>query len=334
MAQQPGFGAPQFMQPMMTGAPQMQSPFSDPRPQQFAPLQTQPTGFNAVPQFPQQTGVNSFLPAPLEPQRTSMPPLQQPQQTGFGGVGQSFSPNPSLNSTNSLPPPVTPLQPQKTGPAPPVRFGVSDKIAPQPTGRRANLSQASEYPPSVCPNSNFHRTSAFVPDSNYSSQLHKTPLASKLMTGAGLALGVCVETLHALFGKPGRFLDSAEIGRSDILAVRAIQTRSFTVAVHPTITSFLSVVASTDGLRRHHDKTCHQSESWVWLPVMWWQSVLEKESVGQLFVQNSALQRCTSAFDLGREAGTGNEGRDRDEESGRRCYYWTEAEGLIRSGWL
>jgi hypothetical protein len=42
---------------------------------------------------------------------------------------------------------AAPLVPQKTGPAPPVRFGVQPGVkplAPQPTGR-ANLSKASEY---------------------------------------------------------------------------------------------------------------------------------------------------------------------------------------------
>ena len=142
MPQQPGLGTSQYMQPMMTGALQMQSPFGDPRPQQFSPIQNQPTGFNAGPQFGQQGGVNSYLPAPLEPQRTSMAPLQQPQQTGFGSVGQGFTPN--LSNANSLQAPAAPLQPQQTGPAPPVRFGVTEKIAPQPTGRRANLAQASK----------------------------------------------------------------------------------------------------------------------------------------------------------------------------------------------
>jgi len=43
-----------------------------------------------------------------------------------------------------------PLQPQPTGPAPPVRFGVqpeANKLAPQPTGRRANLSAATPQNP-------------------------------------------------------------------------------------------------------------------------------------------------------------------------------------------
>lgn len=144
---QPGFGHGQFMQPQMTGIQQTASPFSDPRPQQFSPIQNQPTGFpggfQPPQQFPQQTGVNSFLPPALEPQRTGMPPMQ-PQPTGFGGFGQAF--NPGMNNTTAQPQqqPPAPLLPQKTGPAPPVRFGVTDKIVPQPTGRRANLAQASK----------------------------------------------------------------------------------------------------------------------------------------------------------------------------------------------
>ncbi|KAI1214026.1 uncharacterized protein F4807DRAFT_406395 [Annulohypoxylon truncatum] len=142
---QPGFGTGQFMQPQMTGVPQTQSPFSDPRPQQFSPIQNQPTGFPggfqpAQPYPQQQGGVNSFLPPALEPQRTGMPPMQ-PQPTGFGGFGQGF--NTGMNNTAAQQPPAAPLQPQKTGPAPPVRFGVADKIVPQPTGRRANLAQAT-----------------------------------------------------------------------------------------------------------------------------------------------------------------------------------------------
>lgn len=145
IAQQPGFGNPQFMQPMMTGAPQMQSPFSDPRPQQFSPMQSQPTGFpaggfNPGQQFPQQTGVNSFLPTALEPQRASIP---------------------SPFNLNPQPPTMAPLQPQKTGPPPPVRFGVTEKIAPQPTGRRANLAHASEHLPNYT--SRFQTNSSHSP---------------------------------------------------------------------------------------------------------------------------------------------------------------------------
>lgn len=142
---QAGFGAGQFMQPQMTGVPQTQSPFSDPRPQQFSPIQNQPTGypggFQPTQQYPQQPGgVNSFLPPALEPQRTGMPPMQ-PQPTGFGGFGQGF--NAGMNNATVQQPSPAPLQPQKTGPAPPVRFGVADKIVPQPTGRRANLAHAT-----------------------------------------------------------------------------------------------------------------------------------------------------------------------------------------------
>ncbi|KAI0478670.1 hypothetical protein GGR56DRAFT_664768 [Xylariaceae sp. FL0804] len=145
--QQQGYG---FMQPQITGAPHMQGPFADPRTQQFSPIQSQPTGFpggfQPPQQFPQQTGVNSFLPAALEPQRTGVPPHpMQPQPTGFGGFGQSA--NPGLNSATPPPAPA-PLQPQQTGPAPSVRFGVpANKIVPQPTGRRANLSQATPQNP-------------------------------------------------------------------------------------------------------------------------------------------------------------------------------------------
>lgn len=117
----------QFMQPMYTGITV--------GPGQFAPMQPQATGFAASmsqPQFGQQGPVNSFLPPALEPQRTGMPAMQ-PQATGF-------------NSYTA--PAPQPLVPQKTGPPPPVRFGVANdtkKLVPQPTGRRANLSQASTY---------------------------------------------------------------------------------------------------------------------------------------------------------------------------------------------
>ncbi|KAK9780737.1 hypothetical protein SCAR479_01923 [Seiridium cardinale] len=157
-AQPTGFNSGQFIQPAMTGMPQMQqqSPFNDPRAQQFSPIQNQPTGFpggfnNAgQQQFPQPTGsVNQYLPPALEPQRTGFPPMQsgiQPQQTGFGGgFGQGF--NSGLNNQNTQPPPAAPLQPQQTGPAPPVRFGVADKIQPQATGRRANLAAATPQNP-------------------------------------------------------------------------------------------------------------------------------------------------------------------------------------------
>lgn len=85
----------------------------------------------------QQTGVNAYL-----------PPAMQPQPTGVARLtAQNFS---SIPPVPPLPqqPTMAPLVPQKTGPAPPVRFGVSEsakKLVPQPTGRRANLSQASKF---------------------------------------------------------------------------------------------------------------------------------------------------------------------------------------------
>ncbi|KAH8199049.1 hypothetical protein TruAng_006787 [Truncatella angustata] len=157
MQMQPtGFMPGQFMQPNMTGAtPMQQSPFADQRSQQFSPMQNQPTGFPTAfsagqQQFPQPTGtVNQYLPPALEPQRTGLPQMQtglQPQQTGFGGsFGQGF--NSGLNNQTTQAAPIAPLQPQQTGPAPPVRFGVPDKIQPQATGRRANLAQATPQNP-------------------------------------------------------------------------------------------------------------------------------------------------------------------------------------------
>jgi actin cytoskeleton-regulatory complex protein SLA1 len=147
-----GFMSGQFGQPMMqNGGVPMQSPFADPiRPQQFSPVQAQPTGFPG--QFgPQQGfggppgaagGLNNYLPPALEPQRTAAPIMPQmssippmpPMPTGFA----------------QQQPPIAPLQPQKTGPPPPVRFGVTpeaQKLMAQPTGRRANLASASE----LCP---------------------------------------------------------------------------------------------------------------------------------------------------------------------------------------
>ncbi|KAI1914619.1 cytoskeletal protein binding protein [Ophidiomyces ophidiicola] len=82
--------------------------------------------------------INSILPPALQPQPTNA--------NGFGATS-TFTPPP--------PPPIpeispAPLQPQKTGPAPPVRFGVhkdTRKLTPQPTGLKANLAQATPSNP-------------------------------------------------------------------------------------------------------------------------------------------------------------------------------------------
>jgi hypothetical protein len=141
-----------FQYSMQTGAPQQQlmqnggGPFADPRASQFSPIQQQPTGFQSSfgpppQQFPQPTGVNSLLPPALQPTPTGV------QNNGFN---TSFPPPPMppippMPQQNTIP---APLVPQKTGPPPPVRFGVTNdtkKLMPQATGRRANLSQASKY---------------------------------------------------------------------------------------------------------------------------------------------------------------------------------------------
>lgn len=131
---------PTGLQPQPTGfgQPQPQLQMQPPQ-QQFMPsLAPQPTGFGgfsaAPPQQPMATGINSRLPPPL-----------QPQPTGINGTTSS--------GTLSPPPATAPLQPQKTGPPPPVRFGVKQeprKLTPQPTGLRANLAQASKSIPFEC----------------------------------------------------------------------------------------------------------------------------------------------------------------------------------------
>lgn len=130
-----------MMQPQPTGfQPGFQQPFQTGFPQQQMPLQAQPTGFQ------------SFSPAPLNPQATGinrfLPPAIQPQPTGFGQSpqNQQMPPLPPMPPMPSMPT-AQPLVPQKTGPAPPIRFGVqpAKKLTPQPTGR-ANLAKASTYP--------------------------------------------------------------------------------------------------------------------------------------------------------------------------------------------
>lgn len=140
-----GFGQP--IQPQQTGFGQVQ-PYTNGQAAgvPFSPLQPQTTGFQSSfpqQQYPQPTGVNAFLPPPLQPQPTGQ--TQQVQTTGVNGFGSGFgqSPIPPVQPQQI----IAPLQPQKTGPPPPVRFGVTGdtkKLMPQATGRRANLAQASK----------------------------------------------------------------------------------------------------------------------------------------------------------------------------------------------
>ena len=140
-SQQPGLQ--NIQNPYINGA-QAGSPFADPRGQQQTPgfLQPQITGYQ--PQFQpslqsQQTGLNSILPPALQPQQTGVNGFSRP---GFGQTPASMPPMPPMPQQQ---PAAAPLQPQKTGPAPPVRFGTApNKLVPQKTGR-ANLSAASKY---------------------------------------------------------------------------------------------------------------------------------------------------------------------------------------------
>lgn len=142
-----------FQQPQLTGfmgpssfqsgiAPQ---PTGFPGQPGFQPLTTQPTGFGGFtqpqppPQQPMPTGINTSLPPP--------PLLSQP--TGLNGM---YGTMPVTNSPPPVPPippqpTASPLAPQKTGPPPPVRFGVKpgSKLTPQSTGMKANLAYASKY---------------------------------------------------------------------------------------------------------------------------------------------------------------------------------------------
>jgi actin cytoskeleton-regulatory complex protein SLA1 len=105
-------------------------------------IQPQPTGFPQPQPFqPQPTG---FQPQPFQPQPTGFG--QAPQQNGFGNFQQTtLPPVPPLPPMPQLSTPA-PLVPQKTGPAPDVKFGSQPKkLTPQPTGRRANLANACMF---------------------------------------------------------------------------------------------------------------------------------------------------------------------------------------------
>jgi hypothetical protein len=154
-------------------------------PQAFAPGQQQPfTGIPNQMQYggmatmqSQGTLPNMMGPQQIPYQNTGMPTGQfanggftqpgfqmsmQPQITGMQQAPAQFPmytgapPNAgALGGNRGLPAPLIPqntaaslqpLQPQPTGPPPPVRFGVQKKLTPQPTGR-ANLTKASASHP-------------------------------------------------------------------------------------------------------------------------------------------------------------------------------------------
>jgi len=143
--QQMGMSMPAYQQTQSTGFPssfQQQlhngqfaanSPFADPTNstmQNFSMQQLQP----------QPTGINSVLPPPLMPQPTGF----GTGNVGTNGYGQ-MPPVPPIPQG----PIAAPLIAQKTGPPPPVRFGVTGvkRLAPQPTGRKANLAAATPQNP-------------------------------------------------------------------------------------------------------------------------------------------------------------------------------------------
>lgn len=147
-----GFQPQQFPQQQTGGINSVLPPSLQPQRTGFAPQQ-QPNGLNQFQQQQsfQQQNQGGFQQQQLQPQMTGFQPQLQPQPTGFGqppqqnGFGQSFSPPPVPPMPQSTTP--APLVPQKTGPAPDVKFGAQPKkLAPQPTGRRANLSAASKCP--------------------------------------------------------------------------------------------------------------------------------------------------------------------------------------------
>jgi hypothetical protein len=153
----PGFGQfPQGVQPGFQPSVQQQfingqqagSPFADPMVQTYPPgmmgMQPQHTMMQQL--QPQHTTINAMLPPALMPQPTG-PAANPPFQPAFNGYAVPPMP-PMPPMPTELPAVPRPLVPQKTGPPPPVRFGVkpgeAKRLVPTPTGKRANLSQASK----------------------------------------------------------------------------------------------------------------------------------------------------------------------------------------------
>jgi len=132
----------QFYQPQLTpyqqSMPTGVSPFSDVHAFQPQAMSMQPM-YQPQQVGPQQTGVNSMLPPALQPQHTGFFPSPA---NNFGSNGFQAPPMPPMPDQQQVAPR---LMPQKTGPAPPIRFGVTGKpkpLVPQPTGR-AQLHKAT-----------------------------------------------------------------------------------------------------------------------------------------------------------------------------------------------
>lgn len=148
LVQQQQTGLP-LQQPtgFMNGLPMIQQPQPQMPQQSFQPLINQPTGMMQQHMMQQPTGM-------MQQQPTGMNMgMGMGGMTGFRGPGPVSLPVNSLLQPALMPQQtglgagMQPLKPQATGPPPPVRFGVqpgAPKLAPQATGKRANLSQASK----------------------------------------------------------------------------------------------------------------------------------------------------------------------------------------------
>jgi hypothetical protein len=139
---QPGY-QPSIQQQFINGQ-QVGSPFADPMVQSY-PNMMQPQ-HTMQPLQPQHTTINAMLPPALMPQPTG-PAANQPFPPAYNSY--AMPPVPPMPPMPADLPAPRPLVPQKTGPPPPVRFGVKPGEArrqvPMPTGRKANLSQASRF---------------------------------------------------------------------------------------------------------------------------------------------------------------------------------------------
>jgi actin cytoskeleton-regulatory complex protein SLA1 len=213
--------SPNHMQPQMTSF--------NPQQQQFGMNGQAGSSFGNSSLQPQQTGYlppgmnfqssppsgQGMMPQPTGSVNSMLPPALHPQSTGavngFGrpAFGQPPPPMPSIPSQyqshqqqSSLPPPppipqqttAAPLQPQKTGPAPNIKFGIqadAKKLMAQPTGRKANLAQASKF-----------RESSGYHDANVRRQRPKIHLASSrdkvlwLVEHLVLSFGLRITPLH------------------------------------------------------------------------------------------------------------------------------------------
>ncbi|KAG6014093.1 hypothetical protein E4U43_006933 [Claviceps pusilla] len=142
----------QILHPMMTGPAGVGVFREGNQHNQFLPINHQPIGYQT--HFPPSTSTFTQTAAPCGNMISLSAPALEPQITGF--------PNEQLQQTSGNAGFSQPLQPQKTGPPPPVRFGISPNsrtLMPQQTGRRANLSQASK-----CHEISGQRYSTIFPD--------------------------------------------------------------------------------------------------------------------------------------------------------------------------